>query len=104
MSHDSLTAENEANGTFRCDICGRDWPHHHSDTEVETERFARAAFEAAESHTSPDSDGQMRTVKPLSMGDGPAKQYWPTATQRRWVSYVDGWVDCMKSRKERGIV
>jgi len=35
----------EPTGTLECPICGWAEPHHHSDFEVNVERFARPAFE-----------------------------------------------------------
>lgn len=32
-------------GTFACDICGLDKPHHHTEEEIEIERLIRPAFE-----------------------------------------------------------
>lgn len=71
-------------GTFTCDICGGDKPHHHPDSVVEIERFVRPAFE--------------KTVVPRGWftRETPHGPYLDGNTEALWGHFVSGWFAAKK--------
>jgi hypothetical protein len=52
-------------GTSKCDVCGHDKPHGHTEFDVVQERFALKSFESRYSNTVTSSwDGDTSTIVP----------------------------------------
>jgi hypothetical protein len=75
-------------GTSKCDICGRDIPHHHDKHIIEQERFIRPAFE--------------KTTIPRNafgrIAQNPDFPYSDQETERLWQHFMSGWL-AAKSRE-----
>lgn len=78
---DAMENDKLSEGTFKCDICGLDRPHPHTDEEVELQRFVRPAFE--------------KTRVPCSAfaryGLGVTMPYRDGRTEALWQHFVSGW-------------
>ena len=75
-----LSDDELSQGTFKCDVCGIDTPHHHNDKLAEQERLIRPAFE--------------KTTVPRGwfnreFANGP---YLDKNTEALWQHFYSGWV------------
>lgn len=66
-------------GTYACDICGKDYPHHHTDEEAAESRIARPIFE----------DWFASSPRPLTRYGG--EHYLDGEVQRAWIAFRRGW-------------
>jgi hypothetical protein len=80
-----MSEQELSQGTFKCDICGRDTPHHHDPELVEMERLIRPAFE--------------KTTVPGNMFGrikSPNFPYSDGRTEGLWQHFIGGWFACKK--------
>jgi hypothetical protein len=94
--------EAEPQGTFTCDVCGRDTPHGHGEFDVLQERFVRPAFEKRYTELITSSwDGDTSIHVPQRTSRDLAAGYHGETNNRRWYTYVNAWWDAWEYFKER---
>ena len=74
-------------GTYKCDVCGLDTPHGHSEFDVIQQRYARKSFQKLYPNA---------TVRGPRLED----QYLTSEDSRRWGTYATAWLDAWKHFSE----
>jgi len=81
----------------KCDVCGLDYPHGHTEFDVIQQRYARKAFEERYTNVVTSSwDGDTSSISPRRAGPRPEDGYLGYEDNRRWQTYVNAWLDAWK--------
>lgn len=92
---------NQLEASSKCDVCGLDTPHGHTEFDTLQERFARKSFEARYSNTVTSSwDGDTSTSVPMRINRDLASSYHGVENNRRWYTYINAWYDAWKHFSE----